>query len=237
MLLSQTYLDLKVLNPNAEVLNKSAAFHMNINVTEALQNVLKTNLEPKGTIKMLVGGAGDIKLTKDGNILLKEMENNGQNGRKIGRDKGSLCKKLDNLMEHPSLPNQIPMSGHAPHELHGDHLKYGDEDVFWNDLNVHGVYGFPLSSFKSNCCSKKSLYFSLDKQRLFLVSYHTYVDKLVDSPLVGSTSSEVVVWTVYILPSPDPIMWEYTGFVVVVVVVAVEVTCPDIPVDLPLMPH
>ena len=33
-----------------------------------------------------------------------------------------------------------------------------------------------------------------------------------------STSSDVVVWTAYILPSPDPTMWEYTGFVVVVVV-------------------
>ncbi|KAF3626129.1 putative protein-tyrosine-phosphatase PTP1-like isoform X2 [Capsicum annuum] len=32
-----------------------------------------------------------------------------------------------------------------------------------------------------------------------------------------STSSEVAVWTAYILPSPDPTLWEYTGFVVVVV--------------------
>ncbi|KAF3659264.1 putative ethylene-responsive transcription factor-like [Capsicum annuum] len=34
-----------------------------------------------------------------------------------------------------------------------------------------------------------------------------------------STSSEVEVWTAYILPPPDPTKWEYTGFVVVVVVV------------------
>ena len=33
-----------------------------------------------------------------------------------------------------------------------------------------------------------------------------------------STSSEVEVWTAYILPPPDPTKWEYTGFVVVVVV-------------------
>ncbi|CAN1241100.1 T-complex protein 1 subunit zeta 1 [Linum perenne] len=64
---------LRVLNPNAEVLNKSAALHMNINAAKGLQDVLKSNLGPKGTIKMLVGGAGDIKLTKDGNTLLKEM--------------------------------------------------------------------------------------------------------------------------------------------------------------------
>ncbi|KAK9114804.1 hypothetical protein Syun_021601 [Stephania yunnanensis] len=67
-------MSLRVLNPNAEVLNKSAALHMNINAAKGLHDVLKTNLGPKGTIKMLVGGAGDIKLTKDGNTLLKEMQ-------------------------------------------------------------------------------------------------------------------------------------------------------------------
>ncbi|GAB2287983.1 T-complex protein 1 subunit zeta [Dionaea muscipula] len=50
-------MSLRVLNPNAEVLNKSAALHININAAKGL----------------LVGGAGDIKLTKDGNTLLKEM--------------------------------------------------------------------------------------------------------------------------------------------------------------------
>ena len=39
-----------------------------------LQDVLRTNLGPKGTMKMLVSGAGDIKLTKDGNVLLHEMQ-------------------------------------------------------------------------------------------------------------------------------------------------------------------
>ncbi|CAN6331402.1 unnamed protein product [Urochloa humidicola] len=67
-------MSLRVLNPNAEVLNKSAALHMNINAAKGLMEVLRTNLGPKGTIKMLVGGAGDIKLTKDGNTLLKEMQ-------------------------------------------------------------------------------------------------------------------------------------------------------------------
>ncbi|KAM3325382.1 putative LL-diaminopimelate aminotransferase, chloroplastic isoform X18 [Capsicum chacoense] len=62
----------KVLNPNAELLNKSAALRMNINAAKGLQDVLKTNFGPKGTIKMLVGGAGDIKITQDGNTLLKE---------------------------------------------------------------------------------------------------------------------------------------------------------------------
>lgn len=47
-------MSVKVLNPNAEVLNKSAALHMNINAAKGLQDVLKTNLGPKGTIKMSV---------------------------------------------------------------------------------------------------------------------------------------------------------------------------------------
>lgn len=45
---------LRILNPNAEVLNKSGALHMNINAAKGLQDVLKTNLGPKGTIKMYV---------------------------------------------------------------------------------------------------------------------------------------------------------------------------------------
>ena len=45
-------MSLRVLNPIAEVLNKSAALHMNINAAKGLQDVLKSNLGPKGTIKM-----------------------------------------------------------------------------------------------------------------------------------------------------------------------------------------
>ncbi|KAJ7529799.1 hypothetical protein O6H91_15G066000 [Diphasiastrum complanatum] len=65
---------LKSINANAEVLNRSAALYMNINAAKGLMDVLKSNLGPRGTIKMLVGGSGDIKLTKDGNTLLKEMQ-------------------------------------------------------------------------------------------------------------------------------------------------------------------
>lgn len=35
--------------------------------------VIKTNFGPTGTLKMLIGGAGDIKITKDGAILLEEL--------------------------------------------------------------------------------------------------------------------------------------------------------------------
>lgn len=64
----------KTLNPKAEVMGKGAALFMNINAAKGLHEVMKTNLGPKGTIKMLVDGAGGIKLTKDGNVLLREMQ-------------------------------------------------------------------------------------------------------------------------------------------------------------------
>eukprot|EP01025_Chloroclados_australasicus_P024321 TRINITY_DN2441_c0_g1_i3.p1 TRINITY_DN2441_c0_g1~~TRINITY_DN2441_c0_g1_i3.p1 ORF type:complete len:532 (+),score=72.99 TRINITY_DN2441_c0_g1_i3:114-1709(+) len=67
-------MSVKTLNTNAEVLGRNAALFMNINAAKGLHDVMKTNLGPRGTIKMLVGGAGDIKLTKDGNVLLREMQ-------------------------------------------------------------------------------------------------------------------------------------------------------------------
>jgi len=64
----------QLVNPNADVLKKGVAHMMNIQAARGLQDVLKSNLGPKGTLKMLVSGAGDIKLTKDGNTLLHEMQ-------------------------------------------------------------------------------------------------------------------------------------------------------------------
>ena len=52
----------------------SQCLMVNVAAARGLQNVLKTNLGPRGTLKMLVGGAGQIKITKDGNVLLHEMQ-------------------------------------------------------------------------------------------------------------------------------------------------------------------
>ncbi|OQR68334.1 T-complex protein 1 subunit zeta-like [Tropilaelaps mercedesae] len=62
------------LNPKAEVARSGTALAININAARGLQDVLRSNLGPKGTMKMLVSGAGDIKITKDGNVLLHEMQ-------------------------------------------------------------------------------------------------------------------------------------------------------------------
>lgn len=65
---------LQDISPKAEIVSKEAARSVNVAAAMGLQNVLKTNLGPRGTLKMLVGGAGQIKLTKDGNVLLHEMQ-------------------------------------------------------------------------------------------------------------------------------------------------------------------
>ena len=65
---------LQMVNAKADQVKKVQALALNINASKGLMEVLRTNLGPKGTLKMLVGGAGQIKLTKDGNVLLQEMQ-------------------------------------------------------------------------------------------------------------------------------------------------------------------
>ena len=65
---------LQELTPHAEIVSGKQARAVNVAAAMGLQAVLKSNLGPRGTLKMLVGGAGQIKLTKDGQILLKEMQ-------------------------------------------------------------------------------------------------------------------------------------------------------------------
>ena len=63
-----------VVNSKADVLRAMAALNANANAAKGLAEVLKSNLGPRGALKMLVGGAGQIKITKDGAVLLQEMQ-------------------------------------------------------------------------------------------------------------------------------------------------------------------
>lgn len=45
---------MQVANPNAEVARRGQALSININAALGLYDVLKTNLGPKGTIKMYI---------------------------------------------------------------------------------------------------------------------------------------------------------------------------------------
>jgi T-complex protein 1 subunit zeta len=65
---------INILNPKAEFARAAQALSINISASRGISDVMKSNLGPKGTMKMLVSGAGDIKVTKDGNVLLHEMQ-------------------------------------------------------------------------------------------------------------------------------------------------------------------
>lgn len=67
-------MSIQLLNPQAESLRRQQALKVNISAAEGLQQVLASNLGPLGTMKLLVDGAGNLKLTKDGKVLLTEMQ-------------------------------------------------------------------------------------------------------------------------------------------------------------------
>ncbi|TFY63864.1 hypothetical protein EVG20_g6148 [Dentipellis fragilis] len=65
---------IELINPKAESVRRAAALQVNTTGAMGLANVVKGNLGPRGTLKMLVDGAGQIKMTKDGKVLLSEMQ-------------------------------------------------------------------------------------------------------------------------------------------------------------------
>ncbi|MES1912975.1 MAG: hypothetical protein MHM6MM_005215 [Cercozoa sp. M6MM] len=62
------------INPEADVISRNHALTLNIGAANAMKALVSSNLGPSGTLKMLIGGAGQIKLTKDGSVLLREMQ-------------------------------------------------------------------------------------------------------------------------------------------------------------------
>ncbi|KIR53460.1 T-complex protein 1, zeta subunit [Cryptococcus gattii Ru294] len=65
---------IELINPKAESVRRTQALQVNTAGAVGLANVVKSNLGPRGTIKMLVDGSGQIKMTKDGKVLLSEMQ-------------------------------------------------------------------------------------------------------------------------------------------------------------------
>ncbi|BGP18329.1 hypothetical protein JCM10213_008502 [Rhodosporidiobolus nylandii] len=65
---------LELLNPRADISRRNQAFSINVTGATGLAGVVKSNLGPRGTLKMLVDGAGQLKMTKDGKVLLSEMQ-------------------------------------------------------------------------------------------------------------------------------------------------------------------
>jgi len=61
-------------NPNQISSGKGLSLYISICAAKGLQDIMKSNLGPNGTIKILVTSTGEIKMTKDGSFLLKEMQ-------------------------------------------------------------------------------------------------------------------------------------------------------------------
>lgn len=73
------------LNSGADVNRGGQALLVNFNAAKALQEGLRSNLGPKGTLKCLVNGSGDIRLTKDGAVMLSEIRINHPSAALIAR--------------------------------------------------------------------------------------------------------------------------------------------------------
>lgn len=65
---------LELINPRAESVRRIQALQVNIAGAVGLAQVVRSNLGPRGTLKMLVDGSGNLKMTKDGKVLLTEMQ-------------------------------------------------------------------------------------------------------------------------------------------------------------------
>ena len=50
------------------------SLNVSINAAKGLQEIMKSNLGIHGTLKMLVSSSGELKITKDGFVLLREMQ-------------------------------------------------------------------------------------------------------------------------------------------------------------------
>lgn len=65
---------LELLNPRAESVRRQQALAVNTQGAVGISNVLKNSLGPHGAVKLLVDGSGNLRVSKGGGILLKEMQ-------------------------------------------------------------------------------------------------------------------------------------------------------------------
>ena len=65
---------IELINPRAESIRRTQALQVNTMGAIGLANVVKSNLGPRGTIKMLVDGSGQIKMTKACRVTLSDID-------------------------------------------------------------------------------------------------------------------------------------------------------------------
>ncbi|KAL7281346.1 chaperonin-containing T-complex zeta subunit Cct6 [Trametes coccinea BRFM310] len=183
---------IELINPKAESVRRAAALQVNTTGAMGLASVVKGNLGPRGTLKMLVDGSGQIKMTKDGKVLLSEMQIQNPTAAMIARTAVAQDDQVGDGTTSVVL-------------LVGELLKQADRYI---SEGVHPTVigeGFDIAK-------KEALAFldqfkrpvNLDRATLINVAYTSLATK-VNSALAKQLATEVVDAVLTIRPSaPAP---------------------------------
>ncbi|KAG8213648.1 chaperonin Cpn60/TCP-1 family [Butyriboletus roseoflavus] len=182
---------IELINPKAESVRRAAALQVNTTGAMGLANVVKGNLGPRGTLKMLVDGSGQIKMTKDGKVLLSEMQIQNPTAAMIARTAVAQDDQVGDGTTSVVL-------------LVGELLKQADRYI---SEGVHPTVigeGFDLAKKEALAfldTFKQSL--KLDRPTLINVAHTSLATKLHAS-LAKQLAADVVDAVLTIRPPPPP---------------------------------
>ncbi|ORX40540.1 chaperonin Cpn60/TCP-1 family [Kockovaella imperatae] len=185
---------IELINPKAESVRRTQALQVNTAGAVGLANVVKSNLGPRGTIKMLVDGSGQIKMTKDGKVLLSEMQIQNPTAAMIARTAVAQDEQVGDGTTSVVL-------------LVGELLKQADRYI---QEGVHPrVIGEGFDMAKKEALSfletfKQSP--NLDRANLINVA-HTSLSTKLHSALAQKLSADVVDAVLAIRPQEDEKGW------------------------------
>ncbi|KIM92089.1 hypothetical protein PILCRDRAFT_810110 [Piloderma croceum F 1598] len=182
---------IELINPKAESIRRAQALQVNTNGAMGLASVVKGNLGPRGTLKMLVDGSGQIKMTKDGKVLLSEMQIQNPTAAMIARTAVAQDDQVGDGTTSVVL-------------LVGELLKQADRYI---SEGVHPTViggGFDLAK-------KEALAFldefkqpaKLDRATLINVAYTSLATK-VNAGLAKQLAADAVDAVITIRPPPPP---------------------------------
>lgn len=180
---------IELINPKAESVRRAAALQVNTTGAMGLASVVKGNLGPRGTLKMLVDGSGQIKMTKDGKVLLSEMQIQNPTAAMIARTAVAQDDQVGDGTTSVVL-------------LVGELLKQADRYI---SEGVHPTVigeGFDIAKKEALAfLDKFKRPVNLDRATLINVAYTSLATK-VNSALAKQLASEVVDAVLTIRPPP-----------------------------------